>query len=655
MRLLDRSSLPSDLSSFSLQELKTLAQEIRDEILTDVSKNGGHLAPSLGVVELTLALHAVLKSPKDKIIWDVGHQAYAHKLLTGRAAQFHTLRQKDGISGFAKRSESPHDIFGVGHASTSISAALGVAKARDIKGDDYSVFAVIGDGSLSGGLAFEALNNIRGKVNRKFCVILNDNDMSINKPVGTISNIITKLRLSKMYVGLRQQLERMLKHIPQIGEPLADRVTRFVERTRELLLAKPEEKMSVLFEEFGFRYLGPIDGHNIPMLMGAIRYAKDADQPVLLHVLTQKGKGYVPAEKDPTKFHGVPPFTYTDYEVIMPQGKLPSYTDIFGRTLVKIAEHDQRIVAITAAMAEGTGLSEFSKRFPARFFDVGIAEEHAVTFAAGLATEGIVPVVALYSTFLQRSYDQVVHDVCLQKLPVILALDRGGIVGEDGATHAGVFDYSFLRHIPDIVVMAPKDENELQHMLFTATKLNGPVSVRYPRGTCQGVPLEQQLHELPVGKGEVVYRSPYILPQGKTVPKKVSLIAIGTLVPVAVGAAKLLEGHGFTVTVVNARFVKPLDRELILQQADDHDHIVTIEENVVAGGFGSAVAELLLAEKRSVSVTMIGIPDEFIIQGKPAEVRTYYGLTDNGIAATVSAVFGEQISSPEKSRNTIKA
>ncbi len=643
--------MPEDLAKLSQKDIETVAKDIRQEILHNVSRTGGHLAPSLGVVELTLALHAVLHSPQDKIIWDVGHQSYPHKLLTGRLKSFSTLRQKDGISGFTKRSESPHDIFGAGHASTSISAALGIADARDLKKEDFAVFAVIGDGALSGGLAFEALNNVKARPRKKFCIILNDNDMSINKPVGTISNIITNLRMSKVYLGLREKIERMLRHIPQIGHPLADKMEKFVERTRELLLAKAEGKVSALFEEFGFRYIGPLDGHNLPMLMGAIRYAKEADQPILLHVLTKKGKGYAPAEADPTKFHGIAPLP-TEPETIPPTERLPTYTEIFGKTVLKLADLDRNIVAITAAMAEGTGLTEFSKKYPQRFYDVGIAEEHAVTFAAGLATQGLRPIVAIYSTFLQRAYDQIVHDVCLQKLPVIFALDRGGIVGEDGATHGGVFDYSYLRHIPELVVMAPKDENELQHMFYTATKHPGPVSIRYPRGLCQGVALDQQFQIMEIGKAELVYRSPYRILPNKPRPKKITLAAIGTMVSTALTAAKQLEQEGFLLTVINARFVKPLDNTLILEEANSSDLLVTVEENVAAGGFGSAILELLAENNVQVKTKCLAIPDEFIIQGSPEEVRAYYQLDSAGIVQRIRTALQPTESSINKASST---
>ncbi|MFC1517050.1 1-deoxy-D-xylulose-5-phosphate synthase [Candidatus Margulisiibacteriota bacterium] len=638
-------NLPQDLKKLSLKELKQIAKEVREEIISKVSQTGGHLAPSLGVVELTIAMHTALNSPQDKIIWDVGHQAYAHKILTGRLGKFNTLRQKDGLSGFTKRTESPHDIFGAGHASTSLSAALGIAKARDLKKEDFAVFSVIGDGSLSGGLAFEALNNVKEKVNKKFCVILNDNDMSINKPVGTISNIITALRVNKFYVGLRRKIERVISRIPSIGKPLAGRVDRFVERTRELLLPQPEEKVSVLFEEFGFRYIGPIDGYNIPMLMGAIRYAKNADQPVIIHVLTKKGKGYQPAEADPTRYHGIAAVENKN------GSKLPTYTQIFGDALVKLAERDRNIVAITAAMAEGTGLAKFAKKFPKRFCDVGIAEEHAVIEAAGMAAEGLRPVVAIYSTFLQRSYDQIIHDVCLQNLPVVFAMDRGGIVGEDGATHGGVFDYSFMRHIPNLVVMAPKDENELQHMLATAVEHAGPISLRYPRGECQGVPLDQKLEPLQVGRGEVVYRSPFIMGAEAAKPKKIIICAAGTLVKDAMEAAKLLEKEQYQMVVINARFIKPLDKELIIKESTAAELVVTIEENVIAGGFGSAVAELLHEEKIKTPVHFIGIPDEFIIQGKIEEVKDHYGLTKTGIYKGLCNYLGIE----QKTATNIKA
>ncbi|ACA59539.1 deoxyxylulose-5-phosphate synthase [Candidatus Desulforudis audaxviator MP104C] len=618
MGLLDGISHLTDLRALTPDQLDELAAELRDLIVSTVSRTGGHLAPNLGVVELTLALHYVFRAPDDRIVWDVGHQCYVHKILTGRKSQFHTLRQFEGLSGFPNRNESEYDCFGTGHSSTSISAALGMALARDLSGEDRNVVAVIGDGALSGGMAFEALNQA-GHLGCRLIVVLNDNEMSIARNVGAMARYLSRLRTDPMYSRSKDEVESLLRRIPAIGPRVLGWIERIKDSLKYLVVA------GMLFEELGFTYLGPIDGHNIPAMLNVFRQAQAVEGPVLVHVLTKKGKGYAPAEKNPDKFHGVGPFdpatgnTPTDARV--------SFTEVFGRTLVQLAEADSRILAITAAMTSGTGLGPFSRRFPQRFFDVGIAEQHAVTLAAGLAVEGYRPVVAIYSTFLQRAYDQVLHDVCLQKLPVVFALDRGGIVGEDGVTHQGVFDFSFLRPVPNLVMMAPKDENEFQHMLKTAVEHEGPIAVRYPRGTGTGCALDQDLVALPIGRAEVLREG-----------DDITLIAIGNMVPTAVKAAEILAERGIEASVVNARFVKPLDEKCICHYARRTGRLITLEENVIAGGFGSAVQELLVAKGLTdVRVQLIGLPDVFIEHGAPHLLRAKYGLTVDRVVRTAES------------------
>lgn len=613
---LDNIRSPQDMKGFSLRQLEKLAAEIRQLLVATVSQTGGHLAPNLGVVELTLALHKVFDSPTDKIIWDVGHQAYVHKLLTGRRAAFATLRQKGGLSGFPKRSESEHDAFGVGHSSTSISAALGMALARDMDGQRHQVVAVIGDGSLTGGESFEALNHA-GHLKTHMIVLLNDNEMSIAKNVGALSSYLSKMRVAPTYTRVKQDVEFLLKRIPAIGESMLKTAERFKDSVRYLLVP------GMLFEELGFTYLGPIDGHDLPLLLEMMEKAKELEGPVLIHALTQKGKGYEPAECRADQFHGVGPFCIESGEILSCPGA-PSYTEVFGKTLVELAQQDEAIVAITAAMPGGTGLKPFAKHYPQRFFDVGIAEQHAVTMAAGMATQGKKPVVALYSTFAQRAYDQLLHDVCLQKLPVVLALDRAGLVGEDGPTHHGVFDFSFLRHIPELCIMAPKDEDELRHMLHTALAENGPVVLRYPRGCGQGVPLTAPCALLPLGKAEELCCG-----------GDVSIWAAGTMVTPALAAAQLLRQDGIQAGVVNARFIKPLDTDLLCHLARECGHVVTVEENVLAGGFGSAVLEALEEQELAAKVLRLGIPDQFVEHGPRQELLRALGLDARGIAAGV--------------------
>ena len=617
--ILETINKPQDIKKLTLDQLEKLAEEIRAFLVKSVAQTGGHLASSLGVVDLTLAIHKVFESPVDKCIWDVGHQAYVHKILTGRRQQFDTLRQFGGISGFPKREESEHDVFGTGHSSTSISAALGVALARDMSGKKHNVLAVIGDGSLTGGQAYEALNHA-GDLATNLIVILNDNEMSIAKNVGAMSDYLSKMRSAPTYTRVKHDIEFLLRRIPAIGDSVAKTVERVKDSLRYLLVP------GMLFEELGFTYIGPIDGHNIQLLTEVLQKAKSMQGPVLIHVITRKGKGYTPAECHADKFHGVGPFCIESGE-IKKNGNKPSYTSIFSDAIVENAKNNSDIVAITAAMPEGTGLKKFAAAFPKRFLDVGIAEQHAITMAAGLATQGKRPLVALYSTFAQRGYDQIVHDVCLQNLPVVFALDRAGIVGEDGPTHHGVFDFNYLRHIPNMVIMAPKDENELRHMLFTGFSHNGPVAIRYPRGSAVGVPLDEKMHKISIGCAEE-------LKQGKDV----AFFAIGAMVQSALAASEILETHGIKAGVVNARFVKPLDETLLRQVARDARIIVTIEDNVLAGGFGSAILEYLNSQNFSwVKVLRLGIPDKFIEHGTRAELLGLYGLTPEKIADRVAA------------------
>ncbi|MFA6548583.1 MAG: 1-deoxy-D-xylulose-5-phosphate synthase [Candidatus Margulisiibacteriota bacterium] len=613
--LLDKIKLPETLRELSGKQLEQVAAEVRKKIIEVTSQTGGHVASSLGAVELTVALHSVFESPRDKIVWDVGHQAYAHKILTGRFKEFETLRQQGGLSGFPNIKESPHDIFTVGHASTSISQALGLVKARDLRGEKNAVIAVIGDASLSGGLAFEGVNNVDG-LKSNLIVILNDNEMSISKNVGSISNYLTQVSTSNAYIDLRNRVEKVITRVPKVGVSLFEAARKLKERTKHIVMSF---KVDVIFEELGFKYYGPVDGHNIPLLMSTLHYARDFQGPVLIHVLTTKGKGYAPAEENPTRFHGIGPFDLSSGQPISENPRL-SYTAVFGKTMAALSSKHPRLTAVTAAMIDGTGLEEFARKFPQRFFDVGIAEEHAVTFAGALSRGGFKPVVAVYSTFLQRAYDEIIHDVCLQNLPVVLAVDRAGIVGEDGATHNGIFDMAYLRHIPNMVVMAPADDKELEKMLAFAVEHNGPISLRYPRGAAQSLEIKAS-SAIELGKGEVVLHK----------KGEVCFIAIGSMVAPAMEAAKMLGN----AQVINARFVKPLDRKLILKAAKEAKLVVTVEEGVLDGGFGSAVLELLAEEKVTVPVVRLGLPSEFIEHGKREQVLEKYGLTANRIADTV--------------------
>jgi 1-deoxy-D-xylulose-5-phosphate synthase len=616
--ILDRIESPADLKGLSPKDLPLLAAELREIIIATCAANGGHLAPSLGVVELTIALHRVFNSPHDRIVWDVGHQAYAHKLLTGRRERFATLRTQGGISGFPKRSESPHDAFETGHSSTSISAALGLAVARDLKKGDNKVIAVIGDGSMTGGLAYEGLNQA-GHLNKDLVVILNDNEMSIAENVGALSSFLSRTITSEFVHKIKKDVESFLGSMDGLGQGMLKVAKRAEESLKGLFTP------GMLFEAFGFEYIGPIDGHNLEALQETLENVRRFDDAVLIHVLTRKGKGYPPAEKNPSLFHGVGPFEVATGKVLKAKGGGASYTAVFGDTLKEIAAEDEKVIALTAAMPDGTGLTPFAREFPQRFFDVGIAEQHGVTFAAGLAAEGFKPVFAVYSSFLQRAYDQVFHDVCLQNLPVVFAIDRAGVVGSDGPTHHGVFDLSYLRHLPNMTLMAPKDENELQHMIQTALDHDGPVAVRYPRGNGVGVPLDQTFRKLPVGRGEVLRNG-----------SDGAVIAIGTMVHPALDAAALLAAEGIDLTVVNARFVKPLDRELLLTMAASKGQIFTVEENALQGGFGTAVMELFEEEGlEGVAVVRFGYPDRYLEQGEQHDLRAACGLDAAGIAAGI--------------------
>jgi len=612
--LLKQIQNPSDLRRLPLSDLTPLAEEVREEIVQAVSKVGGHLASSLGVVELTLALHYVFDTPRDRIVWDVGHQTYAHKLITGRRENFRTLRQSGGICGFPRREESPYDAFGTGHSGTSISAALGMAQARCLRGEDFKVIAVIGDGSMTAGEAFEGLNQA-GAMEKDLIVILNDNELSISPNVGALSSYLNRLMTGQFATHFREEIKGFLRKIPGIGSS-ALKWARYAEESLKGFFLP-----GLLFEELGFKYVGPLPGHKIESLIENFRNIKQLPGPILVHVLTTKGKGYPPAEKDPVTFHGVGPFFAETGEIRKPKGGCLSYTEAFGQTMVKLARKIPCLVGITAAMPQGTGLEGFAAEFPDRFFDVGIAEQHGITFAAGLAVEGFIPVVAIYSTFMQRAYDQILHDVCLQNLPVVLALDRGGIVGADGSTHQGLFDFSYLRHIPNLVVMAPKDENELQHMLKTAICCGRPASLRYPRGSGWCGFLDEEAKEIPVGKAEVIRQG-----------KDLILLAVGSTVKAAMEAASRLQNWEIDSTVVNARFVKPLDEELILSLVSECRRLITVEENALQGGFGSAVLELL-EEKgiTGVEVKRLGVPDVFVEHGSQDFLRHKYGIDAESI------------------------
>jgi 1-deoxy-D-xylulose-5-phosphate synthase len=607
--LLDPIRLPADLRQLQESQLPQLAQELREFLIQSVSTRGGHFAAGLGTVELTVALHYVYDTPYDRLVWDVGHQAYPHKVLTGRREQLHTIKQAGGLAPFPSRTESEYDTFGVGHSSTSISAALGMAVAAGREGSDRRVVAVIGDGAMTAGMAFEALNHA-GSLPADLLVILNDNDMSISENVGALSNYFTAALSGRLYATLREGGKKVLRQMPTVWE--------LARRSEEHL--KGMVLPGTLFEELGFNYIGPLDGHDVRALVGTLRNVRKLHGPQFLHVVTRKGKGYAPAEADPIKWHGPGPFDPASGTIFKEAARGPSYSQIFGQWLCDMAELDPHIIGITPAMREGSGMVEYSKRFPERYFDVAIAEQHAVTFAAGLATEGLKPVVAIYSSFLQRAYDQLIHDVALQNLPVVFAIDRAGLVGSDGATHQGSYDLSFMRCIPNMVLMAPADENECRQMLYTATTVQGPAAVRYPRGTGPGVPLEKDMRALPIGKGE-------IRREGRS---GLALLAFGPMLQSA-----LTIGEQLDATVVNMRFIKPIDEALILDIARRHSAIVTIEENAVQGGAGSAVAEVLAAEGVTLPLLQIGIPDRFVEHGSRETCLTAAGLDAASVEAGV--------------------
>ena len=608
--LLNTINTPDALRQLERDQLPQLADELRRFLVESVSQTGGHLSSNLGTVELTIALHYVFNTPHDKLVWDVGHQTYVHKILTGRREAMKTLRMAGGISGFPRRSESPYDAFGTAHSSTSISAALGMAVAAQIEGSDRRAVAIIGDGAMSGGMAFEALNNA-GAMHANLLVVLNDNDMSISRPVGALNNYLAKLMSGRFYAAMRRGSEKVLKGMPPVLE--------FAKRAEEHV--KGMVTPGTLFEEFGFNYIGPIDGHDLDVLVTTLDNIRHLPGPQFLHVVTQKGKGYGKAEEDCLLYHGVGKFDPAHGIVAKPAAKT-SYTQVFGAWLCDMAELDERLVAITPAMCEGSGMVEFAEKFPQRYFDVGIAEQHALTFAAGLACDGLKPVVAIYSTFLQRAYDQLIHDIAIQNLPVVLAIDRAGLVGADGATHAGSFDLSYLRCIPNMTVMAPSDENECRQMLYTAFQMDSPAAVRYPRGCGPGVAPVQKMQALPVGKGEV-----------RRTGKQVAILAFGSMLAPALGAAEQLHA-----TVANMRFVKPLDEELVLRLACDHDFLVTVEENTIQGGAGSAVAECLARHGVTMPVLQLGLPDDFLEQGEPAKMLAACGLDAAGIVAATRRV-----------------
>lgn len=607
-----------DIKNLSMDQLRSLAKEIRHRLIEVCAKNGGHLAPNLGIVEITLALHYVYDFPEDKLVWDVGHQAYVHKLLTGRNERFDTLRQYDGISGFPKRSESSYDDFGAGHASTSISAADGFAAARDLLHEDRNVIAVIGDGAMTGGMAFEALN-YAAHLKTKMTVILNDNEMSIGPNVGGMSQYLTRLRTDPGYNRFKEDMEYFLKRIPNIGPKMAEMADRLKDSLKYMLTS------GSFFEELGLRYYGPVNGHDIEELIRVFENSKQFDCPVLIHCLTEKGKGYLPAVQHPDKFHGVGAFDIKTGE-LLDRSTHPSYTKVFANTLVDLAKDDPHIVGITAAMASGTGMDRFANAYPKRAFDVGIAEEHATTMASAMALSGLKPVVAIYSTFMQRAYDQLIHDCALQEAPVVFALDRAGIVGADGPTHHGVFDLSYLRTIPGMTVMAPKDEPELQNMLYSAIAYNRLTAIRYPRGRGPGHALVETYSEIPYGKAEV-------LSEGKDG----TIIAIGAMVEPAVKTAALLSGLGLEFGVINARFVKPLDTDAVFQAARQAGPLITMEENVLAGGFGSAVLEALNDAQINVPILRIGLPDAFVAHGDTNRLKDDYGLTPEKMMQRIAA------------------
>ncbi|MBQ3610831.1 MAG: 1-deoxy-D-xylulose-5-phosphate synthase [Firmicutes bacterium] len=610
-KYLENHQFPQDLKAMDYDELELLTYEIRDFLVESVSKTGGHLASNLGAVELSIALHKVFDSPKDKLIWDVGHQTYVHKILTGRASGFSGLRQLDGMSGFPKSKESPHDIFDTGHSSTSISLGLGMAAARDLNGEDYNVVSVIGDGAMTGGVAFEALNNV-ASLNSKMIVILNDNEMSISKNTGGFPKYLSKLRGSGKYVSIKSQIKKNVLKVPVIGEGVVAGMKHARDSIKYAMID------GIMFEELGFKYFGPIDGHDIQELCETLELAKNYHKPVFIHVMTKKGKGYSKAEERPDMFHGIGPFDM-DTGLPLKKSSLPSYSKVFGNKLCEMAGKDERVTAVSAAMIDGTGLEGFNKLFPKRMFDVGIAEGHAVTFAAGLAKAGLKPYVAVYSTFLQRAYDQIIEDVCLQELPVTFCIDRAGIVGADGETHHGIFDISYLRHIPNMTIMAPKDGDELEAMLEYSLQLDGPCAIRYPRGSAETIGKTNKIH---IGKSHQLKRG-----------TDVEIWSVGTMAKIVLEAADILKSNGISASVINAEFIKPLDKEKLEKSASKYPLIVTVEDNMVSGGFGESVKEYL--KGNDLKVINVGWPDSFIEHGSADELYKKHGMDAQSIAERI--------------------
>ncbi|HIZ78283.1 MAG TPA: 1-deoxy-D-xylulose-5-phosphate synthase [Candidatus Lachnoclostridium stercorigallinarum] len=620
--ILEQLQNPDDIKKLSGDELKELAQEIREFLIEKISVTGGHLASNLGVVELTIALFLSFQLPEDKIIWDVGHQAYTHKILSGRREMFDDLRQYGGISGFPKRKESPYDAFDTGHSSTSISAGLGMAQGRDILGQNHYVVSVIGDGALTGGMAYEALNNA-ARMNRNFIIVLNDNNMSISENVGGMSRYLNGIRTGEGYNGLKRIVNSSLEKLPVVGKPLIDKITRTKNGIKQLVIP------GMLFENMGITYLGPVNGHDIRALQKVFREAKKLDHAVLVHVLTKKGKGYAPAEKNPARFHGVSPFDVKTGK-LKEEKKYPDYTDIFAKKICQLAEKDPRIVAVTAAMPDGTGLKAFSRRFPGRFFDVGIAEEHAVTSAAGMAAAGLRPVVAVYSSFLQRGYDQVVHDVCIQDLPVLFCIDRAGLVGSDGETHQGIFDYSYLTSVPNMSVMAPKNLWELQDMLDFAVTYDRPLAIRYPRGQAYRG-LREFRAPVEYGKGEMLFEE-----------EDYALLAVGSMVSTAEHVREKWKEAGFSCSLANGRFVKPIDTELLDRLAERHGKLVTLEENVLQGGYGLAVTAYVHEHYPEIKVLNIALPDAYVEHGNVSLLRECLGIDSDSVIRRMRQFFLEE-------------
>lgn len=635
-RILDGIDSPEQLRALTIPQMEQLAQEIRREIIEKVSVRGGHLAPNLGVVELTMALHYVFNTPEDQLVWDIGHQAYVHKLLTGRRERFHTIRQFGGLSGYLRREESPYDVFGASHASTSISAALGIAAARDLQGKDYKVVAIIGDGALTGGMALEAINNA-GSLKKNLIIVLNDNDKSISDNVGALHHYLGKVRHVETlpsYRRLREMAKGSIERLPVVGDKAREAAGRAETSFKQFVM---HSKTGIIFEELGIKYFGPFNGHDMGLMLDVFENVKKIEGPVIVQVLTKKGKGWDIAEDDSTKWHGPGAFDYVTGTIKKNAGDPPTYTEVFADALVSIAEQDTSVVGITAAMAEGTGLKKLHQRFPERYFDVGIAEPHAVTFAGGMAVGGLRPVVAVYSTFMQRAFDQVIHDISVQDLHVVFAMDRAGIVGEDGQTQHGVFDIAFMRLIPNMKVMAPKDEEELRHMLYTAVYMDGPVSLRYPRGKALGVPMSSDMHALEIGKAELL--SPATLAEAGDMD--CAILAYGSTVAQAQEAARELAEEGIQAAVVNARWAKPLDEEMILALANGTRRLITIEDHVVTGGFGSAVLELLERHAvNAIETRVIGLPDKFVEHGAPTILKELYGLSSAHIKEVARDLMG---------------